>query len=265
MNTPPKIEIEVDREPDAAGAPNIMLRALEGRAFWEATSSLALWPLWHLAPRGDGQPVLVLPGLAAGDESTLLMRRFLSQLGYAVSPWGQGINLGLRDNLMQRLQQQLHSLQQRHGRKVSLIGWSLGGLYARELAKEAPDQVRQVISLGSPFAGHPRDTHAFRLYEWVSGHRIGAPDVHEPLRMAPPVPTTSIWSRSDGVVAYQCSIERTPGQTENIEVDASHLGIGAHPLALFAIADRLAQPEGAWRPFTRSGLRRLLYRDPERL
>lgn len=146
-----------------------------------------------------------------------------------------------------------------HRRKVSLIGWSLGGIFARELAKEVPQAVRLVITLASPFTGHPRATHAFRLYEWMSGHRIGAPDVHEPLRAPPPVPTTSIWSRTDGVVSWSCSVEHERPQVENIELNASHFGIGAHPLALYAIADRLAQPEGAWRPFQREGWKALVY------
>jgi hypothetical protein len=119
--------------------------------------------------------------------------------------------------------------------------------------------------MGSPFTGHPRDTNAWRFYEWMSGHKIGASDLYEPLRTTPPVPTTSIWSLTDGVVSWHCSIERGHGQTENIVVDASHFGIGMHPLALYAIADRLAQPEDAWRPFQRSGWKAVAYLDPSRL
>ena len=102
----------------------------------------------------------------------------------------------------------LVSLADEHRQKVSLVGWSLGGIFARELAKEAPEKVRQVITLASPFTGHPRATNAFRLYEWMSGHRIGAPDVREPLREPPSVPTTSIWSRTDGIVSWRCSVAR---------------------------------------------------------
>lgn len=242
-------------------APGPILRLLESRAWLEAGASLALLPVWRLAPRGDGHPVLVLPGLAAGDDSTAILRGFLRSLGYPARGWRQGCNLGFRPGVLEALRHRILDLSARHGRKVSLIGWSLGGIFARELAKEIPDAVRLVITLASPFTGHPRATHAFRLYEWVSGHRIGGPEVHELLRAPPPVPTTSIWSRTDGVVSWRCSVERQLPRVENIEVNASHLGIGAHPLALYAIADRLAQPEGQWRPFQRDGWKALAYGD----
>jgi hypothetical protein len=122
-----------------------------------------------------------------------------------------------------------------------------------------------VITMGSPFTGHPKASNAWRIYELVTGTRIGAAEVHEPLRVTPPVPTTSIYSRSDGVVAWHCCVETIGPLTENVEVEASHLGLGVNPLAWYAIADRLSQPEGAWRPFDRSvGLRPWLFRDPAR-
>ncbi len=165
---------------------------------------------------------------------------------------------------MERAHDTLRELWAEQGRSVSVVGWSLGGLYARELAKQSPEMVRLVITLGSPFTGHPRETNAWRLYERASGHRIGSHDFHAPLRTPPPVPTTSIWSRTDGVVAWQCSVETRRELAENIVVDSSHLGLGAHPATLYAIADRLAQPEGEWRPFHRRGWRRLFYGDPRK-
>jgi pimeloyl-ACP methyl ester carboxylesterase len=236
---------------------------MESRAWLEAGASLALLPVWRLAPRGDGHPVLVLPGLAASDSSTVILRSFLRSLGYAAHGWGQGRNLGFRPGVLDAVRSRLLRLADQHGRKVSLIGWSLGGIFARELAKEVADAVRLVITLAAPFTGHPRASNAFRLYQWMSGHRIGAPEVHEPLRAPPPVPTTSIWSRTDGIVSWRCSVERDLPLVENIEVNASHLGIGAHPLALYAIADRLTQPEGTWRPFQRDGWKALAYGDAQ--
>ena len=246
-------------------APGLLLRLLEVRAFWEHYAGVATRPLWALAGRGDGHPVLVLPGLAAGDASTLILRRFLKSRGYAAKGWGQGLNLGLREGVLERAHQRLREMSEAHRRPVSLIGWSLGGLYARELAKQSPERVRLVITLGSPFTGHPRETNAWRLYEFASGHRIDSHDFHGPLRAPPPVPTTSIFSRTDGVVSWHCSVETRRELAENIVVDSSHLGLGAHPATLFAIADRLAQPEGQWRPFHREGWRRLVYGDPSRL
>jgi hypothetical protein len=227
-------------------SPGVLLRFLEARALPEHYAAIVMRPIWSAAPRGDGHPVLVLPGLAAGDATTALMRRFLKSRGYAASGWGQGLNLGLRPGVLERAHDTLCSLFSEHGRTVSVIGWSLGGLYARELAKLSPEMVRLVITLGSPFTGHPRETNAWRLYEFASGHRIGSHDFHGPLRTAPPVPTTSIWSPSDGIVSWRCSVETRRDLAENIVLDSSHFGLGAHPAALYAIADRLAQPEGQW-------------------
>jgi pimeloyl-ACP methyl ester carboxylesterase len=246
-------------------APGLLLQLLEVRALWEHSATLAMRPVWGMAPRGDGHPVLVLPGLAAGDASTALLRRFLRSRGYAASGWGQGINLGLRAGVVEGAHEKLRQLYVTHGKTVSVIGWSLGGLYARELAKHSPEMVRLCITIGTPFTGHPRETNAWRLYEFASGHKIDWHDFHGPMRAAPPVPTTSIWSPTDGVVAWRCSVETRRILAENIVVDASHLGLGAHPATLYAIADRLAQPEGEWEPFDRDGWRRLVYCDPHKL
>jgi pimeloyl-ACP methyl ester carboxylesterase len=246
-------------------APGALLRLLEARAFPEHYAAILMCPILRLAPGGDGHPVLVLPGLAAGDATTAILRRFLNSRGYVASGWGQGLNLGLRPGVLERAHDTLRSLFSEHGRTVSVVGWSLGGLYARELAKLSPEIVRLVITLGSPFTGHPRETNAWRLYEFASGHRIGSHDFHGPLRAAPPAPTTSIWSPNDGIVSWRCSVETRRDLAENIAVDSSHFGLGAHPAALYAIADRLSQPEGHWKPFHRRGWRRFVYRDPETL
>ena len=246
-------------------APGLILQLLEIRAIWEHYAALALRPIWRVAATGDGHPVLILPGLGTGDGSTSLLRRFLRSRGFAAHGWGQGLNLGLRAGVLERAHRTLETLWVESGRPVSLVGWSLGGLYARELAKHSPEMVRLVITLGSPFTGHPRETNAWRLYEFASGHRIDSHDFHAPLRAAPPVPTTSIWSPTDGVVSWRCSVEARRELAENIVIDSSHLGLGAHPAALFAISDRLAQPEGLWRPFHREGWRRFVYGDPAAL
>jgi pimeloyl-ACP methyl ester carboxylesterase len=148
------------------------------------------------------------------------------------------------------------------GRKISLVGWSLGGLYAREVAKLMPDAVRCVITLGTPFTGNMRATNAWRLFQWMSGHKVEDPELLQRLKQSPPVPTTSIYSKSDGIVAWPLSLQRPGATAENIEVQASHLGLGMHPAALYAIADRLAQPEDQWKPFHRDGWRQLLFRKP---
>jgi pimeloyl-ACP methyl ester carboxylesterase len=244
--------------------PSRLLLLAEGRGVWEAGAAVAMWPLLQMAPPGDGHPVLVLPGLVASDTSTWLLRRYLAGRNYEPHGWGLGRNFGPRRGVEDRMVAKLRALHGKGGQKVSLVGWSLGGVYARLLAASHPELVRSVITLGSPFSGSPRATNAWRLYEGVSGQ-----SAHDPRRMqriapTPSVPTTSIFSRSDGVVAWQTSVERPGPLSENIEVFASHLGLGAHPAVLLAVADRLAQPEGGWKPFRRGVLGPWVYPDPER-
>lgn len=247
----------------AHAPPSRALMMLEARALSEFGAFCWLRPWLSLMPRGDGHPVLVLPGLMAGDLTTGPLRRFLADHGYAAYGWELGLNRGLRDGVETAMQRRVDALHARHdGRKVSLVGWSLGGLYARQLAKAAPDKVRCVISLGSPFAGAPVSTNAWRVYELASGTRIDDPtQVDRQMAEAPPVPTTSIFSRSDGVCAWQGCLNEEGPLAENIEVDASHCGLAHHPAAVYAIADRLAQPEGRWKKFDRGGLRALAYPD----
>jgi pimeloyl-ACP methyl ester carboxylesterase len=246
--------------------PSRALMFLEGRAISELGAFLGALPLLSLAPRGDGHPVLVLPGLVASDASTRPLRSFLENRGYAASGWRQGRNLGLRPGVQHAMTDLVKELNDGHGRKVSLIGWSLGGLYARQLAKMMPERVRSVITLGSPFAGNPKSTNAWRVYEMASGRRADEEDARfgGSLSGTPPVPTTAIFSRTDGICAWQGCMEKTSSISESIEVESSHCGMGHHPAAVYAVADRLAQPEGKWKPFDRSGWRSIVFPDPNR-
>jgi pimeloyl-ACP methyl ester carboxylesterase len=244
--------------------PSKTLQLLELRALAELGTSIALLPLLRRAPRGDGHPVLVLPGLIASDTSTQLLRAYLGDRGYATHGWGLGRNLGLKPGLEERMIERLLGLWRETGRRVSLVGWSLGGVFARELAAAAPEAVRGVVTLGSPIRGNPKSTNAWRIYELASGQRVDDPAFRKPRSAPPPVPTTSIYSRTDGIVAWQCSVEPRGPRTESIEVVGSHIGLGVNAAALYATADRLAQPEGRWKPFDRSGLRALVFPDPAR-
>ena len=241
--------------------PSATLMLMEGRALSELSAYWLMRPWLSVTARGDGHPVLVLPGLLADDLSTYALRSFLNSHGYKAHGWKQGFNRGLRGTLEADMLARLEALFARHGeRKVSLVGWSLGGLYARQLAKLAPDKVRCVISLGSPFAGSAKSTNAWRAYEWANGSRV---DDQVPADLAedPPVPTTSIFSRTDGICAWQGCLNADGPLSENIEVDGSHCGLGHHPAVVYAIADRLAQPEGAWKKFERRGWRALVFPD----
>jgi hypothetical protein len=250
----------------ALSPPSRTLMFLEGRAISELGAFLGALPLLSLAPKGDGHPVLVLPGLVASDSSTRPLRSFLKSRGYAVSGWRQGRNLGLRHGVQNAMVDLVQELNDTHGRKVSLVGWSLGGLYARQLAKMMPDRVRSVITLGSPFASGPKATNAWRVYEMASGRSAEEEDNRfgGSLAGTPPVPTTAIFSRTDGVCAWQGCMEQPTATSESIEVESSHCGMGHHPAVVYAVADRLAQAEGEWTPFDRSGWRSLVFPNPHR-
>lgn len=249
---------------ELAPPPSPVLLLLESRALSEFSAFCVMRPWLSLAPRGDGHPVLVLPGLLADDASTGPLRDFLKSQGYRVHGWNQGRNRGLRENVEADMVARVDELYERHGRrKISLIGWSLGGLYARHIAKIRADKVRCMISLGSPFAGSPLSTNAWQVYEWVSGTKV---DEQLPLDSGmladpPPVPTTSVFSRTDGLCAWQSCLNEDTEAAENIEVISSHCGLGHHPAAVFAVADRLAQPEGGWQKFDRSGWKSVVYPD----
>lgn len=204
---------------------------------------------------GDGHPVVVYPGLGAGALTTSHLRSHLTQCTFTVHDWGNGVNTGPDgrfDDWLETLAGRVRALHALHGRKVSLVGWSLGGVYARELAKFAPGSVRQVITLATPFGSLQGANHAGTLFKMMGGDTSQlTTEMQQRLRERPPVPTTSIYSRSDGLVSWRGCLEKRAPQAENIEVNASHLGMTTHPEVLRIVASRLAQPEDGWRPYRR--------------
>ncbi len=250
------------RFPDVA-APSMWLLASEYRSIFEICAGLAsIKTLSHLTPRGDGHPVMVLPGLSAADGSTSLLRAFLDALGYVTFGWGFGRNTGVTEERILELRDRLDYIYELHGKKVSLIGHSLGGVYARELARLRPDLVRQVITLGSPFTGHPLASTGTLLYEFLSGTKLNTLDFnrHLDMRIKPPVPVTSVYSKMDGVVAWQCSIEQRTETSESINIrGCSHIGMGSAPTALYLIGERLSQEENKWMHFKPNGVQQILY------
>jgi pimeloyl-ACP methyl ester carboxylesterase len=251
--------------PESIEAPGFLLIATEAsRALFELSSLPFAAPLLASAPRGDGHPVLVIPGFTASDRSTGILRRYLARLGYDARTWDLGRNLGPRSIGAdgEHLGARLREIHERTGRKISLVGWSLGGVMARQLSRIAPDAVRQIITLGSPFGGNPNATNVLPMYERMTGHRIRDAKTQRDLaesRTAPPVPSTAIYTRGDGIVAWQNCVEPECATTDNIEVHGSHCGLGVNPAVLYAIADRLAQDEGDWKPFDRTLLRSAIY------
>ena len=217
------------------------------------------------APRGDGHPVLALPGFLASDLSMMPLRRYLGELGYDAHAWRMGRNTGGINRMRVALLDRLKEIHAASGRKVSIVGWSLGGIYARDLALRAPEMVRYVITLASPFANDVRATNATWLYEALSGEVVGDdPQFLKEIAGDLPMPTSSIYSRADGIVNWHTCCLHPSDTAENIEVRlASHVGIGVNPAALWAIADRLAQAEGQFRQFDRSGPFAIAYAAPE--
>jgi len=251
--------------PPSLRPPSLGLLLAEVRAPFEFNASVLLSPLLMRAPKSDGHPVLVLPGFLASDLSMMPMRRYLRMLGYEAHAWRLGRNMGSLTRMRDKLPARLAEIHAATGRKVSLVGWSLGGVYARALALQVPDMVRYVITLGSPIANDVRATNATRLFEKLSGERI---DDHvellDAVAGALPVPATSIYSRTDGIVNWRTSLQRASDRGENIEVClASHIGLAVNPAVLWAVADRLAQSEGEFSPFERGGPFAIAYASPD--
>lgn len=237
-----------------AARPDLRLLGMEmGRAAREYGSYMARRRTLAKAPTGDGHPVLVLPGLLGGDGSTRAMRAFLRSLGYHVHAWKLGRNWGPTDFIIDGLGERFRALVEQHGRKISLVGHSLGGIYSRELARRAPDHVRQVITLGSPvrigerFSSNAEPVVRALQSRYSERARGNFPPgtIHETVG----VPYTAIVTMSDGVVHWRTCVVDAGSMQECVVVRGSHSGLIHNPAALLVVADRLAQPEGQWVPF----------------
>ena len=237
-----------------------------GRAIADYGLYLAALPFAPSLPRGDGHPVVVLPGLLADDVSTGTLRAVLRRLGYDVHGWGLGRNIGPTAACVTGMRDLLRHLNDSSGKPVTLIGWSLGGIFARDLARRTPDSVRQVITLGSPFrlARHTqsRASKVFDRFSHLHVEHRTLPLESESVPLT--VPTTSIYSHLDGIVHWQTCLNPPGERCENIAVMASHLGLGHHPAAIWAVADRLAQLEGTWKPFKAPLFLRPIFPKPAR-
>ena len=244
-----------------AKVPRAVLTMLEARAGLEAGTALLALPILRRSPLGDGHPVLLLPGFGAGDVSMEPLRWFLASRNYHVETWGLGRNRGFSRKVSNVIEQKVRYLHHKHRRKVSLIGWSLGGLFAFYAAHVAPECVRCVISLGSPLRLDPDmrpPPGVSAMYRAISGN-VG-PLAHQArsrsrsMRAPPPVPSTCIYSESDGFVPpSQATLEGDSADHENVCVPSSHMGLGFNGVVLWVVADRLAQHEGDWHPFQPGG------------
>lgn len=239
--------------PHNIDAPSKFWFMVEGRAVIESLSVLLNQSMFARLPRGDGSPVMVLPGLGTSDISTVPLRNFLKKLGYRTYGWDMGLNVGYKPEFEDRLLIHLRKIYLKYHKPLKLIGWSMGGIYAREIAKLEHHAVSQVITMGSPFSGgKSQKTNVNTLYRLLNGQRIR--DTHDSranyLAEPPPVPTTAIYSKTDGVVSWQYCIEYgDQDELESIEVKGSHLGLGFNSMVWLILADRLAQDADNWKPF----------------
>ncbi len=243
-------------------APSKLLLFTEGgRAAIELGLYAATRKILNNAPKGDGHPVLVLPGFMTSDRSTILLRKFIRDLGYDVKKWDMGLNLGGPEYAF-KIADRVEEISAECNAKVSLVGWSLGGVYAREVARQRPDDVRQVITLGSPFGGIFEKNNARWFYDFLHGPK-GLDISQELLKdilLPPPVPSTAIFTKEDGVVNWQHCIERQESDTtQNVQIGGSHFGLGHNPSALYCIADRLSKDINEWERFNPQGMLRYLY------
>jgi pimeloyl-ACP methyl ester carboxylesterase len=250
---PENVAAEELIEVDGARAPALRLWLREWTSLLDFAATCVAMPVIDHWPRGDGHPVIILPGFMSGGGSTALLRRILRTLGYRAYDWGLGFNRGIRPGHAESLTARLRDVARRNDSTVSLIGWSAGGLYARELARRNPQVVRDVITLGSPFRGDPRATRAYRMWSLMNRNphsREFGTEAATRLRAQPlPVPTTCVYSKFDGIVPWQFCTGVPDARTENLEVRCTHLSYGHNLETLYIIADRLAQREGAWRPY----------------
>lgn len=223
------------------------------KLLWAAELPRAAWTMARYgvarargddAPRGDGRPVMVLPGLFTTDRSNFALRQYLRALGYAAQGWELGRNLGTRTvgDEGERLFARIEAMHAEHQAPVTLVGVSLGGMLARLAAHRMPDKVREVITVSSPFAGDPRSTNVWRAYEWLTGEKVTSENIRERAAeiAAPlPVPSTAIWSATDGLVNGLICYAPDDPQCRNIEVRSSHMGVQLNPDVLRIVADIL--------------------------
>ncbi len=253
------------------GSPARLHSLLEWRALVEIAMLPFTWPLLGAAPKGDGHPVLLLPGFMADEITLVALKTFLRGRGYKVQTWGLGRNIGFQRRHAEALEQKIRHLHHQTGRKVSLVGWSLGGVFALYGAHQASECVRQIITLGSPVSVDPEGSQSpalvKALYRMIA-HPMGT-DVHvmqpraKKLRehLLPDLPMSCLYSISDGVVPPQeATVQGLDARWENIRVAGSHSGLGFNAMVLCIVADRLAQAEGRWQGFNPAGLPGMVYR-----
>lgn len=227
--------------PEEAGGPRLALFLAEALGLAEPLAR-ALRPPLSVPAAAQPRVVMLLPGFGTHPLRMRYMARKLEDAGHVVKRWGLGFNLGPTEDTLELLEERLEQVHRIYGQPVVLVGWSLGGIFARELAKRAPQQVAKVISMGSPFSGTPYGNNVWRLYHLVTGHRVDSPPIKARLADKPPVPTVALWSPRDGIVSPRCAAG-LPGERDRaVALRCSHLGFSNSPEAIGAVLEELARP-----------------------
>lgn len=224
--------------PEEAGGPPLKLFLAEGLGLAEPLLRRFRAPF---VPAAAERPrvVMLLPGFATHPLRMRYMARQLEQAGHVVKRWGLGFNFGPTQTTFDQLEQRLERIHADHGEPVVLVGWSLGGIFARELAKRRPALVAKVVSMGSPFSGTPYGNNVWRAYHLVTGHRVDAPPIEARLAEKPPVETVALWSPRDGIIAPRCAAG-LPGERDRaVALRCSHLGFSNSPEAITAVLAEL--------------------------
>ncbi len=245
-------------EPLVDVAPRPSSIFFESRAFAEfGMVGLAATMAAYVAPLGPPRTVLVLPGFVSGDSATVALRLFLRSIGHRPHGWGLGLNVGASHHIAEGVDRTLRNLYHEHGEPVDIIGWSAGGILGRVLASHRSEMVRQVISLGSPINMQSHQTNIGNLQKLVARFFLEPPRRFDLDRV--PVPSTTVWTRTDGVVPGLACRQTIRRQAEVVEVKGSHIGLGANGAVFYLLADRLALPRGDWHPFDPPDRLRRLY------
>jgi len=221
--------------------PSFLSAVRESLSGMEFARLALAYPALSMQTRGNGEPVLVLPGFGASDSSTRPLRSYLEWLGYDARGWGLGRNTGTVRKYLPQVADQVEQLSAQAGKPVDIVGWSLGGVIAREVARDYPQIVRQVVTLGSPLVGGAKYTSFGRFFE-RQGVDLDEMEATIAAREATPirVPLTSIYSKRDGIVGWQASVDRHSAQVEHFEVCSTHLGLGLSPDVFRIVAGKLA-------------------------
>ncbi|HEX7876847.1 MAG TPA: alpha/beta fold hydrolase [Sphingobium sp.] len=191
------------------------------------------------AIKGDGRQILLIPGLMASEHRMEALRTILNSAGFEAHGWGMGRNFGPRPETLEQIDRRVDAIRRTSGAPVTLVGWSLGGLFAREYAKAASAKVGGVVTMGTPFSGDPRANHAWRLYQLVSGFPVDRPPFACQREQKPPVPTVALWSRRDGVIMPECARGRPGERDRAMEVDCTHMGFAVAPESILAVGRAL--------------------------